>query len=141
MTNHFERELLQVARAFVAKVTNLACRAASEQLESAFSGQRAHRASHVAARGTRSPGGRPLGRSAPKRTASDLQRLGTIFTAFVAAHPGLRIEQINERLGLTTQDLALPIRKLLAEGKIDAKGKKRATRYFVAEAKRATSPS
>jgi predicted transcriptional regulator len=52
------------------------------------------------------------------------------FHQFVAKHPGLRIEQINKQLGTTTKDLALPIRKLIADGSLKAKGKKRSTTYF-----------
>lgn len=52
------------------------------------------------------------------------------FASFVKSHPGLRIEQINKELGTTTKDLALPIRKLIADGLISAKGKKRSTMYF-----------
>ena len=32
-------------------------------------------------------------------------------------------------MGTTTKDLALPIRKLIAEGQVVAKGKKRSTTY------------
>ena len=59
-----------------------------------------------------------------------LDQLGTQFVSFVAKHPGLRIEQINKELGTSTKDLALPIRKLIAEGQIKTKGKKRSTTYF-----------
>jgi predicted transcriptional regulator len=52
------------------------------------------------------------------------------FAAFVKANPGLRIEQINKQLGTTTKDLALPIRKLISEGMLKAKGQKRSTTYF-----------
>jgi predicted transcriptional regulator len=52
------------------------------------------------------------------------------FASYVKANPGLRIEQINKELGTTTKDLALPIRKLIADGKITAKGQKRSTTYF-----------
>jgi len=56
--------------------------------------------------------------------------MGQKFIAFVKATPGLRIEQINKQLGTTTKDLALPIRKLEAEGVIATKGQRRATQYF-----------
>ena len=49
------------------------------------------------------------------------------------ASSGLRIEQINKELGTTTRDLALPIRKLIAEGHLHTKGEKRATTYFAGE--------
>jgi hypothetical protein len=43
---------------------------------------------------------------------------------------GLRIEQINEQLGTATKQLARPITKLLADGRIKKTGEKRATLYF-----------
>jgi hypothetical protein len=45
----------------------------------------------------------------------------------VKAKPGLRIDEINKELGTTTKDLALPIRKLIADGMLTAKGQKRST--------------
>jgi hypothetical protein len=74
--------------------------------------------------------GRPPGGRGAKRTAEDLEALSTKFATFVKAHPGLRIEQINKELGTTTKDLALPIRKLIADRTISAKGQKRSTTYF-----------
>ncbi|HEX8114384.1 MAG TPA: hypothetical protein VF516_41930 [Kofleriaceae bacterium] len=74
---------------------------------------------------SRSRGGRGA-----KRRPEDLEALCNQFASFVKSHPGLRIEQINKELGTTTKDLALPIRKLIAEGKVAAKGQKRSTAYF-----------
>ncbi|MBC7975481.1 MAG: DNA-binding protein, partial [Myxococcales bacterium] len=74
--------------------------------------------------------GRPRGGRGAKRTAADLDALSDRFASFVKANPGLRIEQINKQLGTTTKDLALPIRKLIGEGQISAKGQKRSTTYF-----------
>jgi len=74
--------------------------------------------------------GRPRGRPGAKRSAEDLEALSTKFATFVKAHPGLRIEQINKELGTTTKDLALPIRKLVADKVISAKGQKRSTTYL-----------
>lgn len=65
-----------------------------------------------------------------KRTADDLEQLADQFVEFIVKNPGLRIEQINKQLGTTTKDLQLPIRKLIAEKRIKAKGNKRATTYF-----------
>ena len=72
----------------------------------------------------------PRPRVGAKRTAADLVALSERFAAFVKANPGLRIEQINKELGTVTKDLALPIRKLLADGVITSKGQKRSTTYF-----------
>ena len=74
--------------------------------------------------------GRPRGGRGAKRSSADLEALSERFASFVAASPGLRIEQINKQLGTTTKDLALPIRKLISEGRIKAKGQKRSTTYF-----------
>ena len=73
------------------------------------------------------------------RVAADLDQLGTQFVSFVAKHPGLRIEQINKELGTTTKDLALPIRKLIADGALKTKGAKRSTTYFAGESKKKKS--
>jgi hypothetical protein len=79
--------------------------------------------------------GRARGRGA-KRTADELDQLADSFLEYVTKNPGLRIEQINKELGTTTKDLQLPIRKLLADGAIKAKGKKRSTAYFPGEGKK-----
>ena len=74
--------------------------------------------------------GRPRGGRGAKRTSADLEALSDKFASFVKANPGLRIEQINKQLGTTTKDLALPIRKLISDGVVNAKGQKRSTTYF-----------
>jgi hypothetical protein len=78
--------------------------------------------------------GRARGRGA-KRTAEELDQLADSFVEFVAKNPGLRIEQINKQLGTSTKDLALPIRKMIADGVIKTKGKKRSTAYFPGKSK------
>jgi hypothetical protein len=127
--SNFQHEMNQVVDEFVAQVTELARRAALNTLEATFVSHGAGHASTVAPPRGAAPVGRPRGRGA-KRTAEDLDALSSKFASFVKSHPGLRIEQINKELGTTTKDLALPIRKLVAEGMISAKGKKRSTAYF-----------
>ena len=73
---------------------------------------------------------RPRGGRGVKRSPEDLEALSEQFAGFVKNNPGLRIEQINKELGTTTKELALPIRKLIAEGFVSAKGKKRSTTYY-----------
>src|SRR5215475_9090557 len=128
----FQNEMNRTVQSFVAHITQLAHRAAIDTLESAFTGRsgrsngRPVAVALTAVAGTR---GRARGRGA-KRSPEDLEALSEKFASFVKTHPGLRIEQINKELGTTTKDLALPIRKLIAEGQITAKGKKRSTTYF-----------
>ena len=123
-----QNEMNRVVAGFVAQITELARRAAIDTLESALG------KSGVVSLGRPSRGG-GRGRGA-KRTGSELDKLGDNFHAFVAKHPGLRIEQINKELGTSTKELALPIRKMIAEGALKTKGEKRSTQYFAGESKK-----
>jgi hypothetical protein len=130
----FQNEMNRAVQGFVAQITELARRAAIDTLESAFGGRAARSGAPpaVAAVAATSLGrvGRPRGGRGAKRSAADLVALSERFASFVKASPGLRIEQINKQLGTTTKDLALPIRKLISDGVITAKGQKRSTTYF-----------
>jgi hypothetical protein len=129
----FQTEMNRVVQGFVSQITELARRAAIDTLESAFGG-RGGRGAPAAAAALAAVNfgrvGRPRGGRGAKRTSADLEALSERFASFVKANPGLRIEQINKQLGTTTKDLALPIRKLISEGQISAKGQKRSTTYF-----------
>jgi predicted HTH transcriptional regulator len=127
----FQNEMNRTVQEFVAQITELARQAAIETLESAFGGKVARSGGSLAVVAS-SLGrvGRPRGGRGAKRTPADLEALSHRFATFVKANPGLRIEQINKELGTTTKDLALPIRKLIADGIIAAKGKKRSTTYL-----------
>jgi hypothetical protein len=136
--SEFQTEMNRVVQGFVAQITELARRAAIDTLESAFGGRLGRGAAPAAATmATASFGrvGRPRGGRGAKRTSADLEALSDRFASFVKANPGLRIEQINKQLGTTTKDLALPIRKLISEGVISAKGQKRSTTYFAGKKK------
>ena len=65
-----------------------------------------------------------------KRSPAELTRIQDKLIAFISASPGLRIEQINEALGTSTTDLALPLRKLVGDGALKTEGQRRATKYF-----------
>jgi hypothetical protein len=127
-----QNEMNRVVQSFVAQISELAHRAAVETLESAFSGRVARGGGAAAAAAPVTSGrvGRPPGNRGAKRTAEDLLALSGQVAAFVKSNPGLRIEQINKELGTSTKDLALPIRKLLADNVITSKGQKRSTTYF-----------
>jgi hypothetical protein len=131
----FQHEMNRTVQGFVTQITELARRAALDTLESAFGGRPARGGAIAVAEappGLKRVGriGRPRGGGGAKRSPADLQVLSDRFASFVKANPGLRIEQINKQLGTATKDLALPIRKLIAEGVISAKGEKRSTTYF-----------
>ena len=125
----FQTEMNRVVSGFVTQITELARRAAIDTLESAL-GRRG------AAAISRSGGGGGMRRKGAKRTGDELDKLGDSYHAYVAKHPGLRIEQINKELGTTTKDLALPIRKMISDGSLKTKGSKRSTTYFAGEKKK-----
>jgi hypothetical protein len=116
----FQTEMNRVVQGFVAQITDLARRAAIDTLESALKRGGSGRGLSL---------GRGRGKGV-KRTSDELDDLSDKFVDYVRDNPGMRIEQINKQLGTTTKDLALPIRKLLADGELKAKGQKRSTTYF-----------
>jgi hypothetical protein len=126
----FQNEMNRVVQGFVAQITDLARRAAIDTLESALKG---------GSSGRGRSGALSLGRGrgkGVKRTSDELDGLSDKFLDFVTENPGMRIEQINKKLGTTTKDLQLPIRKLLADGHLKAKGQKRSTTYTIGKAKK-----
>jgi len=137
--NGFDNDIHQVVQKFVDQVTQIAQRAAHDALTSMFGANGAASAlngTSVAKSPALVPASSPVGRGRPsggrgvKRAPEYIEAMGQKFAAFVKANPGLRVEQINKELGTTTKDLALPIRKLEAEGVITTKGQRRATQYF-----------
>jgi uncharacterized protein YoaH (UPF0181 family) len=103
---------------FVSDLTELAQQAAVETIRNTFSD------------GVNSALTGALAGKHGKRNHSQLDQLQETFRTHVAANPGQRIEQINRALGTSTKDLQLPIRKLIASGKITTKGSRRVTQYF-----------
>jgi len=65
-----------------------------------------------------------------KRTSEELEALAAKLRSYVAKHPGERIEHISEALGIPSKELALPVRKLIADKAISTKGQRRATKYY-----------
>lgn len=64
-----------------------------------------------------------------KRPRAEIAKLRDRVVAFIVEHPGMRIEEINDKLGTQTSDLALPIRQALAEKLIRTEGERRGTTY------------
>jgi hypothetical protein len=111
--------------AFVAEITELARAAAYEALSGALDTPIASgRGASAAMRG----------RKGGKRTADEIAQMADAFLAHITANPGQRMEHIAKELGLPTPELTLPVRKLLADGKLQVEGQKRATQYYPAKA-------
>ena len=125
-----QSQINRLVASFVDQVTALARQAAMDTLSDGL-GKRRGLAGTVLLAGVP---GRGRGKGV-KRTSTDLARIGDKLLAYVAANPGLRIEQINKAIGTSTRDLQLPIRKLIADGALKTKGQKRSTQYFAGEGK------
>lgn len=87
-------------------------------------GRRARRAGQVAV----GPTVRRLPKGA-KRPPEVLENLTKNLLATIKKKPASNIEELAEAMGVPTKDLALPIKKLLADKAISRKGQRRGTRY------------
>lgn len=67
-----------------------------------------------------------------RRDDSQLQAVKDKILDFLSDNPSSSVESVATGLGTSTKTLAHPIKQLLADGHIQKKGQKRATRYFVA---------
>lgn len=65
-----------------------------------------------------------------KRDPKRLDALTDKLAARVAQHPGETVLAIGQALGASTADLALPIRKLLAQKRLKKRGSRNNTRYY-----------
>ncbi len=67
-----------------------------------------------------------------KRSPDEIAKTTDKLLTYITKNSGQRIEEIAKGVGNSTKELTLPVKKLLNDKKITAKGEKRATRYFVA---------
>ena len=111
--------------AFVAEITELARAAAYQALSSALEGGQ-FASGHGAPTLLR-------GRRGGKRRAEEIAQMAEAFLAHVTANQGQRMEHIAKEFGVATLELMLPVRKLLADGKLRVEGQKRATEYYPAD--------
>ncbi len=130
--SNFEQQINQRVQAFVAEITELARKQAFDTLSSALQGAGLFGGR---GRGGRNGAGR-RGRAAlatsagGRRSADQIEATCEALLSQIGSNPGQRIEQIGSAIGMRTKDLALPIRKLVAQKQIRTEGQRRATRYF-----------
>lgn len=136
-----ETQIANRVRAFVEEITDLARKTAVDLLNGNFTAKvaaapkaaPAPKAAAPAAKAPKAPKAAKAS-SGGKRSGAELEKLVARVLKEISDKPGQRMEHINRAVGLPTKDLVLPIKKLLAEGKIRSQGERRATQYFPADA-------
>jgi hypothetical protein len=73
-------------------------------------------------------------RAGKRRSAEDVEAMGTALTDYVRANPGERGEQIAAALRSDVGTIRLPMKALIAARKIKTQGERRGMKYFVAGA-------
>jgi hypothetical protein len=117
LVREFTSKLEQVIRAQVVSEIDSAVRAAVQGVSGATRGAGRGRAIKSAA---------PSG---GKRTPEQIAKTAAKLLAFISSNPGQRAEQIADGTKISTSEMALPIKRLLAEKKIKATGVARGTTY------------
>ncbi len=125
-------DLRAIVDRFVREITETIQAQVQSALSGAFGSEaiRGRRSGRGSGRVGRPPASSARGRSG-KRTADELEALAAKLRSYIAKHPGERIEHIGKALGVSSKELALPVRKLIADKAISTKGQRRATKYFV----------
>jgi hypothetical protein len=123
--DNLQNQVNSRVEAFVAEITELARAAAYQALSAGLD-----HTQFVSGRGATTS---LRGRTGGKRTGDEIAQMADAFLAHVTANPGQRMEYIAKELGVATPELMLPVRKLLADGKLRVEGQKRATQYYPAD--------
>ncbi|MET0792718.1 MAG: hypothetical protein ABW061_14455 [Polyangiaceae bacterium] len=73
----------------------------------------------------------PAKRKGGKRTSEEIEAQAATILGYLKKNPQHGAEQIGAALGMTTSELALPIKNLLAEKSLKTVGQRRGTKYSV----------
>ena len=115
--------------AFANDLTNLIRESAMQSVRDALGGEPSGRAGRRGGGSSAAPAGRRLPKGA-KRPPDEIVQLTGQLLDYIKSHKGERIEQIAKGMGVSTRELNLPVKKLVAGKSIKTRGQKRATQYF-----------
>jgi hypothetical protein len=118
-------QIRAAVESFVHELTGLVRSAAIDSVSAALGGGQATRAARAPSRAPRAASG---GRN--RRASDQIEKTSSRLQDYIKGHPGQGMEQIKKALNMSTKNLRLPVRKLLAARKVKVTGQKRATRYF-----------
>ena len=137
---NLDQQIKERIQSFVSQLTYLVKQSAVESVKNALGGgavrKGAARAKQETEGGDTASRGRSAGkkgrrgRKGAKRSRRQLVNISGKLLEQIKSNPGQRIEQVAAALNMGTRQLALPVKKLIAEKKISKKGEKRATTYF-----------
>ncbi len=123
------REISELVARFIERVAGLAREITKQQLTTALGDPPPPgRARRAAGRSGAVP--QAAAKSRRRRSPSALDQLRDRLLAYVVAHPGQRIEQINAALGTAPGALMVPMKKLLYADLVRTEGERRTTRYY-----------
>lgn len=123
--SEIERRIREKIETFVGELNELVREAALDAVSEALGS--------TSRRPKRGAPSKPRARSrgpGQKRSQSEIDRMAKSLASYVDKHPGEGAITIAKALGMTTKDLVLPMKKLLASGQLMTKGQKRATKYY-----------
>ena len=134
MDSALQKELRRRIEAFVADLEGLVREAALQAVAQALG------AKPTALPAAKKRGPKPQSAAKPakvkagpkkriRRSIADLERVATAIFDFVSKNPGKRAEDIKSALQIPTASWALPVKRLVDEGRIVARGAKRSTTY------------
>lgn len=134
MDSVIQKELRRRIEAFVADLEGLVREAALQAVAQALgAGSYATReppaSSKAKPRAAKKEAAKAGSKKRVRRSAEDLERAANAIVDYVSKNPGKRAEEIKAALGIPSASWALPVKKLVDEGKLVAKGAKRSTTY------------
>jgi len=125
-----DEKIRGMLEAFANDLAGLIRESAMQTVRDALGGESSgRRGGGRVARAGSAPAGRRLPKGA-KRPPDEIAKLTTKLLEYVKGHKGERIEQIAKGMSVSTRELNLPVKKLLAGKSIKTRGQKRATQYF-----------
>jgi hypothetical protein len=126
--SHLDGELRSKIDSFLDELSGLIKKSALDAVHAALgNGVAPKRRGPGRPRGSTKAAARADGKRIPEQVHADAERIAS----YVRANPGSRLEQIAAGLGTGSQELKLPVIKLLASRTLRKTGQKRGTQYFV----------
>ena len=119
-----------MVEAFAGDLADLIRESAMETVRDALGGVPSGGRRGGAARASAAGAGRRALPKGAKRPPDEIVKLTSRLLEYVKGHKGERIEQIAKGMGVSTRELNLPVKKLIANKSLRTRGQKRATQYF-----------